>query len=528
MGEGPGIPAPSSADAFLSSPSGMRDSDGGPDKNGVRYKAWESVSPGRLFVAECDWDGFKPGARIPELTVATALMSQIRSSKRFICLLTSRSSGSLVRIAETPLSSTFFELEIFQSIVLDKSTYLLVHESFDPAQIEQYLDLLKFAFPDWRGHASMRLNDLQVIHAIGDIVRGRSASTQWQVQRRRGHAADFHHALMRSRDRFVRCESKPTVHFLNLGQQKPVGSQCDVNAIESLLKKREHHIAEPDVDNDQRLAISWLLIRELNSAPLLNETGEIVQLDPFLLSAWNLVLGDWHSAASWGALHSNIYIGTLPTLGTLEMVRNALRPSGDLLGSSTDFPGGGYATSYYSLSKMVPASERRAVLALARETLLMEAEDDAKNRPGCLALLGSIVLQEGNPIEAIELYEKALTIHTRSKNQKGMGELLCELSLARLQSGQWSKAAAEAERGIALMRDDGGSDSGKVDGPLIRAMFKSAYVQLRTLRPGGAFLYFEALKLAKEMGYTDQYTQWGPAGIGNKVLRGITSRFDGH
>lgn len=293
-------PSPTSVKAFLSSPSGMRDGDGGPDKNGVRYKAWESASQGGLFVAECDWNEFKPSERIPELTVATVLMSQIRSSQRFICLLTSRSRGSSVRIAETPLSSTFFELEIFQSIVLDKPTYLLVHESFDPAQIEQYLDLLEFAFPDWRGCTAKHLSDSQIMCAIDDIVRARPAAAQWQVRRRHGHVADFHLDLMNSRDRFFKRESKPTVHFINLGRQTPVRSQCNPDSIKSLLTERESLSADPDVNNDRRLAISWLLLRELCAAPLLSTDGEIVLSDPFLLSAWNLALSDWHSAASWG------------------------------------------------------------------------------------------------------------------------------------------------------------------------------------------------------------------------------------
>lgn len=212
----------------------------------------------------------------------------------------------------------------------------------------------------------------------------------------------------------------------------------------------------------------------------------------------------------------------------MEMVRDALRPTGDQFGLSTDFPGGGYATSYYSLSKIVPTRQRYTVLALARETLLLEAGDDAINRPGCLAMLGSFALQEGNSAEAVEFYERALLIHTRSGNQRGIGELLCELSLARLQSGQWSKAADEAVRGIALMRDDSDPNSGRIDGFLVRAMFKSAYVQLRTLRPSGALLYYEALKLAKNNGYTDQYAQWSPAGIGKKAWSAIVSRFGGH
>lgn len=517
-------PSPASAGAFLSSPSGMRDTDGGPNKEGLRFKAWSASRPGRLFVAECNWKGFRPGERVPELTVATTLMEQIRASKRFICLLVEASNGSRLRISETPVTSTFFELEIFQSIVLTKPTYLLIHRSFDAGAIEPYLDLLGFAFPDWRSQLSTPLSDAQALRAIEDISNGAAASAQWRVPRTQEHAAQFHHALMRSRDQFLKRESKPIVHFLNLGRQAPQKGVCDLAAVQSLLLERDKQSTDVEVNNDRRLAISWLLLRELSVAPLLNEDGEIIERDPYLLSAWNLALSDWHNTASWGSLHSNIYIGTLSTLGTLETVREALRPIGDRLGTSTNFPGGGYATSYYSLSKLVPPNHRLDVLALARETLLLEAGDDAKNRPGCLAMLGSFALQEGKPIEAAQLYEQALAIHTHNSDLRAMGEMLCELSLAQLQCGDRSKAAMAAAEGIRLMQCDGVPGKAKIDGFLIRAMFKAAYVQLRAMRPGGAILYYQALKLARDGGYTDQYAQWGPSGIGRRIMRIVNAR----
>lgn len=470
-------------------------------------------------MAECDWDGFRPGGEVAELTVAITLMSQIRASKRFICLLVGASKGSRLRVSETPIASTFFELEIFQSIVLSKPTYLLIHQSFDAGSIEPYLDLLGFAFPNWRDRLVSPLSDAQALRAIEDIVSGGSAAAKWEVPRAQDHAARFHHALMRSRDRFLKGESKPVVHFLNINRQPRRKSDCDLTAVQALLQERAKQSIDTNVNNDRRLAISWLLLRELSLAPLLNEAGEVIDRDPHLLSAWNLALSDWHSTASWGSLHSNIYIGTLSTLGTLEIVRAALRPTGDKLGTSTEFPGGGYATSYYSLSKLVPSDYRLEVLALARQTLLLEVGDDAKNRPGSLAMLGSFALQEGRPVEGAQLYEQALAIHTRNKDQRAMGEMLCELSLAQLQCGNRSKAAMSAAEGIRLMQVDEGSGEVRVDGFLVRAMFKAAFVQLRAMRPSGAVLYYQALRLAMKGGYTDQVAQWGPSGIGRRILR---------
>jgi len=519
-----GIPLPARTAAFLSSPTRMRE---GSSPSHLRANALAELGGqvADLFVAEKAWQRFD-NRSTPALDIASALMTQLRMADRVIFLLVGETSGAAMREEGWTSSTTFFELEIFQSIVLSKPTYLLVHESFDAASLGPYLDLLDFAFPDWRARAQNRMTDRAAIDAIKKIARGGSAK-QWKVGSQQMRSLEFHGALFRGRDRFLRRETAPIAHFMDMPRRAaPRGGLVNGDLVAQLIRSRKTF--EEEEDNDRRLAYSWLLIRELLAEPLLDSAGQIVQRDPLLLSAWNLALGDWHGAASWNGLHSHIYLGTIPTLGTIEMVRRSVQVLGPTsFSQTTTFPGGAYASSYYSLSRHVPGRLRSEALNIARETILLESDPRTQPfHPGLQALMASIALESGNAVEAVEIFEKVLLFHIKSgSNSRSIGEVMCELAFARMFAGDVQRAAAESAEGLRHLETPGPSGKPIVDGFFVRATFKASVAHARAFQPRAAVtLYRGALRNAKEKRLYDQYEQWRPRGLLRRVWRTVIAK----
>lgn len=405
---------------------------------------------------------------------------------------------------------------------------MLVHRSFDPAQLGYYLDLLSFGFPDWRDRLQQPLSDGEAVSAIEEITSGRGET--WLVARPVDSSAQYLESIFLARDRFVQHEAIARTHFLQLTNndwQSAPKRHLNLDAVMDLVRSRRTF--EEEQDNDRRLAFSWLLAHELLALPLLNQQGEVIVRDPYLLRAWNVCLQDWHGAASWNGLHANIYLGTLSTLNTLDCVRSTLRKMRGVMledAETIEFPGGAYATSYYSLSKLLRGSVRRQALDLASETLRMGWDPAAfALDPGNLAVAGSIALELGNTPEAIDCYEQSVALRKRPGEQpRKLGEALCELAFAHLLAGQRDRALSASKEGVELMRRPLANGQIVIDGFLVRAMFKRAVILLRSGRIGpGLSLYKEALHLAREYKLDDQYRQWKVSALVRQVLRRVRS-----
>jgi len=517
--------------AFLASTTRLTQKQAQAEQRGIRWEAW--IASDRraetLFVAEYAWADVKRG-ETPDLEIATLLLGQVRLSSAFICLLNGVSAGAAMTPRNTEISTTFFELELFQAIVLDHPIYLLIHDSFDPEALGPYLDLLEFALPNWRDRLQTKMSDAGILRAISQVLRGKGS--QSKVERHSNAAQTFHTGLFYARDRFARGESSPRVHFFQLDRQIVSARAVEPNlaAITDLMNNRRPF--EEEQDNDRRLAFSWLLARELMVAPLLNRQGEVIQRDPLILAAWNAALIDWVGAASWLGLHSNIHLGTLPALDTLDAVRQVLRKSGqdDGYGGKTDFPGGAYCSSYYSLAKRVQPSEKRFVLDLAQKMMgVGRVEKDLMLIPGNLAMLGSIALEGGRPHEAVAHFEAMVKMRRKSSdNDRATGEALCELAFARLFAGkQLSRAMSEAREGVQIMQTPGANGKYVVDGFLVRAMFKSAIIHIRGGQlPRGFDLYRAALGYSQAKHLDDQYGQWKPSALAKRVASGVGRRLN--
>jgi hypothetical protein len=487
----------------------LASSDGRASEGTLREAAWQVAGAhhSKLFVAEIARPDINQ-ADYESLDIAAFLLGQIRRCRRFICLLHGQSRGSPISLSGKPVSSTFFELELYQAVRLGLPIYLLVHETFKPEELEAFLDLVDFGFVDWRARASHHLGDAQIVAAVGDIVGDRKQAQQWLVAPELLNSPRMHQSLWLLRDHIRRGDSEPKFHFLRANRIASQG-RVDQDTVRQLMLSRKPFEEEPD--NDKRLARAWLLARELLNEPLFNGTGAIMSKDPIILEGWNAMLTDWHGAASWGGLHSHIYLGTLPTLNTLAMVRKQHQTFFPRSQSEVDpmrFPGGAYASSYYSLAKRLPSKHRPEAFETAVRMLKMGQESGDTSGSNMLAVMGSIAFARRQFGEAVSLYQQAAAIREREdKGGRAHGEILCELALGRLFVGSVRRAARDISEGLAIMH---APRNGIVveDGFLVRALRKGTIIYLANGQIRKALdCHAEAKALAIKHNLDDQLAQ---------------------
>ena len=510
--------------AFLSSTSGLLQT-GDVNKFGLRWDAWcdGSQDVRGVFVSEHAWEAFDEST-YAHLEIATRLLEQVRLSRRFILLLYSERAGSSLTLQQEALATTFLELEVFQAIVLNKPFFLLVHESFNASNVSRYLDVLDTCLPGWRDRVSDKLNSAATLSAIRAITRGKGP--EWEVRAVGRMGPTTHLQLLHKRDPHFTGGDHPVAHFMQIDRATWTRSrQVNERAIIELLNSRR--VEDKFQDNDRRLALAWMLARELMAAPLLDAEGRLIQHDPTMLAGWNAALVDWHSAASWHGLHSHIYFGTLPTVNTLAAVRQHIRrePQQDFAGNFAEQPRGLYSTSYYSLAKRVPPENRAEVLRFAKDALFDgKSERDVLTTPDDLNMLGSIALASDQSTDATALFERSLSLLQASDappNEVGM--VLCELAFARMATGDLSRAAAEAREGVRMLRRNDEEGRPVIDGFFVRGTFKSAAVHVRARKIGtAASMYWEAYTASRRSNYDDQLAQWGPAALMTRAVDGAS------
>lgn len=200
--------------AFLASTTRRTQEQAPAERRGLRWEAWSAAGEKAetLFVAAWAWNDVHRGTHA-DLDIATLLLGQVRLSSAFICLLNGVSAGAAMTPRDTELSTTFFELELFQAIVLDRPIYVLVHDSFDPEALGAYLNLLEFGLPNWRDRLQTKMGDAEILRAISQILRGKGGP--WKVEQRSNAAPTLHTGLFYARDRFARTSLRQEFTFFN-------------------------------------------------------------------------------------------------------------------------------------------------------------------------------------------------------------------------------------------------------------------------------------------------------------------------
>lgn len=283
----------------------------------LRKEIAEAAMPyGGAFVSEVQ----RPELTAPlysNLQIAKYLLQQVRSCEKFIFILFGESQGHRLNLDGAQLTSTFFELELYQAAILGKPIYRLCSKAFRPAQQIQVLRLLDFGFLEPASKLD-QLEDAEISSAVVSILLNESHAERWRVTSAEVSPDALVERLMMSRDRKFGDQSKAPMHFLDLpnsGMHRNAPSLADMDVVSLLMKAQGRQSLEDHTD--EKLAWAWLVMRELMVEPLLDPVGKMIVREPMALAAWNAALTTWHGAASWSGHHGHTRIGTMPTLVTL-------------------------------------------------------------------------------------------------------------------------------------------------------------------------------------------------------------------
>lgn len=442
---------------------------------------------GGAFVSEMQ----RPALASPlysNLQIAKYLLQQVMSCEKFIFILFGEGQGHRLNLEGAQLTSTFFELELYQAAILGKPIYRLCSKAFRPAQQIQVLRLLDFGFLEPTSQLD-QLEDAEIVSAVVEILSSESHAERWRVSSIEVSPDALVERLMRSRDRKFGDQLKAPMHFLDLpnsGMHQTAPSLADIDVVSSLMKAQGRQSLEDHVD--EKLAWAWLVIRELMVQPLLDPAGKMMAREPIVLAAWNAALTTWHGAASWSGHHGHTRIGTMPTLVTLSDVRRAIRedchsPSSgaDHFGTSIVDPVGAFGSSYYSLAKVVRNPLRASVLSEIHSCLDQAERLEPHSAAGILAVRASACLLEGRRAEAVALYERSFQVSlSQGQSKSDLGAIICELGFAQVQNQEFRRGRRTLEEGIALLQDQEMRGVQVDHGHMVRALVKAALANVLT------------------------------------------------
>ena len=376
-----------------------------------------------------------------DLEVVDELIQRIRESRLFICILGGTRHGSPIRVGVDSSSVSFFEVELFQAALLQKSVYLFVRDDFNPKPpLKKLLDILDFYLPEWISRKPM--NDTKIMDQVRRLVdRDRLTSPFQAIRHLYKPIRRLVQGLHTIRGR--KTENRG-VRFLEEEFEQRTG-QPNRNIIENVL-----NLVKVQPNEEKRLSRIWIGVRELMASPY------TTSLDMEPLQYWNKLLGEWSKAGAWYGLHADTPLGCLAALNSVADIRcNLERQYGTKLqGHETAYPGGPLASARYSIAKrLYIAGDRKKLFNEALYDLKRAMNGPEPNEAGLIAIRGSIYRQLGAITEAVSDYEKVLNLR-QAKDPKAAdtGEAMSELGFAYLRQRHFRKGLDYCREGVELLR----------------------------------------------------------------------------
>lgn len=423
-------------------------------------------------------------APTPSLDKAMICIEGVRESETYVAVVRER-HGTGVDLSSTErLQASYFELELFEAALLGKPSYVFIMKGAEPGpRITSLLRLLAPALPGLRWEP---LEEDEIFQRVETILVRQSRPKFYNILQRAvasgGHMSDL---LTRVRHKsYVPARESPPIEFLD-GLTDPTASIPQEALVQSILQR-----ARFELNQNSKLSILWLAIRELMGAPISDPTMRSY------LPLWDSALSDWNSAAAWFGLHGHPSMGCLAALGSQSRIRHQMAKScHDLHGA--------LASEYYSIAKNLgSATLKRSMLDASREHISVAMlEGETAN---LLNIRGSIRGAQGDVSGRIEDFNLALSLRLDGEvsSLSEIGVAKSELGFALVLSGKVSVGIAHLEDGVAML------ENCPQLGFLVRAKRKLGRAYLRAGSPKLAIATLAAAhSLANDIKAFDQVSQ---------------------
>jgi hypothetical protein len=424
-----------------------------------------------------------PGSPIGPLGKAEICVQGVRDCDVYVALVRSNHGSGVELRSKEPTQASFFELELFEAALLQKSAYVFVLNGGEPSErLAGLLNLLAPALPgfDRTPRTEDEIYD-QIRAILDDTDRPRR---QPALRRSRASGHRMSDLLTGARfDTYDPRSSAPKLRFLG-GAHDPSLPRPNLDLARDAIRQ-----ASSRSNHSDRLTLFWIAIRELMGWPIESSPpADVVDL-------WGQALGGWNSAGAWYGLHGHPFMGCLAALGSLTELR--LRAS-----KPEDIPHGALSSEYYSIAKLLSRPDLKAeVLAASRahiDVACLTGETAAK-----LAQRGSVKGAQGDTAGAIADYRQVVALRTdvEKASDDDIGQAKTELGFALVFAGRRAEGLKEMEDGISLF-------SGEPTGFLIRAQRKLGRAYLRAGSPQRALdVLAQAYDNAVATGALDQGSQ---------------------
>lgn len=420
----------------------------------VRQKIRE-LDKSRIWAVEAHRTDLDQRLGVPAFAIVDELVTQVRRSNLFICVLRDRYGSSVFDDAE---SVSFLETEIYQAALFHNNVRFFLMQPFNPDErLKGLLELVQTLRPGIvpeKAQPETAVLD-QIKRALDETPKSRRP---WAISVKKlvGGLA------------FRRGHPKPDIEFFDK-VFRPVSAKPDRDHIRVLL---DGLVGERSIE--RRLTHTWIALRELCAAPY-----DVPRFSEFL-PLWNEALGVWSSAAAWYGLHGHLYAGRLAAVNSQLAIREQMDWRAARYDSAHYIQGtkGARASEYYSIAKLLPDARQREYYLDLAESDIKEALRALKDEPsGYLSIRGHIHLMRGRPAEALADFEEVRRLREAAGDPKGVGESCADLGLVHMRLGNLPLALRLLREGVASL-DAAGSHTFAV-----RAKKRLALALLRSGHP---------------------------------------------
>jgi tetratricopeptide (TPR) repeat protein len=367
----------------------------------------------------------------PPFAVVDRMMSQIRSSSMFVCVLSGRYGTSVYERTE---SVSILETEIYHAALFHRNAHFFLMEPFDADErLSGLLDIVRTLRPEAVDDRPRPKRE--ILDAIGRIVETS------KPEKPQSRALSIRRLVLELSSR--RGRNGSDIEFFDRVFRK-VSDEPDRDAIERELAKLAD---EPRMEH--RLIGMWIALRELSAAPYDSPAFKDY------LPLWNAALGAWASAAAWLGLHGHLYAGRLAAVNSLLRVR-AGTDSRELEGDLAEHiqgTQGARASEYYSIAKLVGSvpSERAQYLQLALKDVEQALKTLTGDVSGYLAIRGKIYAAQGRLDLAMHDFCSMLRMRKERDDPAGVGQALADIGFVYLKEWSFTKALKHLNEAVELL-----------------------------------------------------------------------------
>lgn len=364
----------------------------------------------------------------------------------FVAFISTR-IGSRVIIDDSIQECSFFEMELFVAVLLQKQILIFQLDNYNPGpRIIRLLNLLKRVSPDGFKIVEGKKSEYEIIKELEKLLTSKKSKI-YKIP-----TSLYVDSIFIERHRKYNIYKElPNINFLDNFLFDSKINMPDKESFETILIKVKQ------TDNYYyKLCLLWMAIRKLRRVPYFNSKYEDFK------QYWIQILEEWASASAWYDLHGHIYFGYLATSVTLCKIKS----------NDTNFNPlhGTFGSAYYSIAKLSKENKFNILSQLALPHI--NCAIDINKEIYSIGVRGSIYREMGDFRNSIIDFRNLLLMPETNIDSYAFN--LNELGYSLYLSGD-KKGVELMEKSIGLFKDSNSTS-------IVRAMRKLAIAYSKELK----------------------------------------------